>query len=257
LFTKLKQLGEAAEVVQSRPQTGEAPDGEEICSPTVSDEDASTGCSGWRDGLAVFLEEEEPAIWIEEEGPAVWIVEDELESSEFQQRLTENMVIAEVVDEKELEAWKKKRSICRCSCFLILIVILIGLVIPLVKENPEIITNPPTGSPTRQSGYDYLVDLLEPLSGDNLFVEGSAQNQAFHWLLNEDPGMLEITGAKEFSARLINRYALATFYYAADGSAWIDDFYFLSNRSICDWHIETQGVTCFENREPLGLRFST
>mmetsp|Transcript_24439 Transcript_24439/g.37120 ORF Transcript_24439/g.37120 Transcript_24439/m.37120 type:complete len:1157 (+) Transcript_24439:210-3680(+) len=215
-MARQKKQAEAAHAARSPSQSGGAMDGEEIVSAVVVDEDA--------------LE------------------------AEYQQRLMGNVVSAEVVDQKEVEARNRRRCICRCCCPLILVAIILSIVIPLTKPDPELITNSPTGSPTPQSEYDYLVDILKPISGDNLFLEGSAQNQAFDWLLNEDPAMLDIKAANE--STLIYRYALATFYYSTGGPEWTDDFSFLSNRSVCEWNIQRQGLTCFDNGEPLTLFFN-
>jgi hypothetical protein len=134
-----------------------------------------------------------------------------------------------------------------------------GLLVVVLRPPPDpiLITNSPTVSPTAQDEFDYLVDLLEPISGDKLFLEGSAQYQAFYWLLNEDPAMLDTTATR--ASTLINRYVLATLYYSTNGPGWIKDYNFLSDQHVCDWNNQGgQGVDCFSNgNDPLSVRFGT
>ena len=186
---------------------------------------------------------------------AVVVDEDALEA-EYQQRLMENVVSAEVMDQKEIDRRNRRRCICRCCCPLILVGVILAIVIPLTKEDPETITKtqPPSESPTPQAVDDYLAEILGPISGDKIYEEGTAQNQAFNWLLYEDPAMLDIKS--ENISTLINRYSFATIYFETDGANWNNQLHFLSNRSVCDWHEERHGVLCTESGEPFFLRFS-
>ena len=75
--------------------------------------------------------------------------------------------------------------------------------------------------------------------GSALDTEATPQNQAFQWL-----GSSNSTAA--FSDQeLIERYALATFYFATSGDKWIAKGDWLSTSSVCAW-FGTDGSGCIE-----------
>lgn len=71
----------------------------------------------------------------------------------------------------------------------------------------------------------------------------SAQDQALDWLITMDQA--DNGGSLLSNDRLITRFALATFYYAANGPKWVSQANFLSpTRHECDWNIGAIGIDC-------------
>eukprot|EP00563_Minutocellus_polymorphus_P004870 CAMPEP_0181043878 /NCGR_PEP_ID=MMETSP1070-20121207/12951_1 /TAXON_ID=265543 /ORGANISM="Minutocellus polymorphus, Strain NH13" /LENGTH=647 /DNA_ID=CAMNT_0023122253 /DNA_START=44 /DNA_END=1987 /DNA_ORIENTATION=+ len=82
---------------------------------------------------------------------------------------------------------------------------------------------------------------------DDMTLSGSPQHKALKWISKEDtrrvpipsnPEDLGTTKARKF----VQRYALATFYYATEGDSWFYPFSFLSDKDECEWYeIHTEG----------------
>jgi hypothetical protein len=63
-----------------------------------------------------------------------------------------------------------------------------------------------------------------------ILVEDTPEAQAFEWLEN-DPGVSTCTNVE-----VLQRFTLATLYYATGGENWIDDTGWLDyNTAECDW----------------------
>jgi Leucine-rich repeat (LRR) protein len=77
----------------------------------------------------------------------------------------------------------------------------------------------------------------------------SPQRKAAAWLTSGDPKKMEVDATEEF----MNRYILATIYYALDGDNWAYDLDWFTSSDVCEWtrNFETKegtpieiGVTC-------------
>jgi len=74
--------------------------------------------------------------------------------------------------------------------------------------------------------------VLAPLSSrEDLTKEGSPQNLAARWISDGDGMMMELT-----DPGFEQRYVMALFYYATDGSLWINSNGWLSEDSECFWY---------------------
>lgn len=181
-------------------------------------------------------------VGINEEGlVAAQVIDEEELEAQYQEKMMKDVVAAEVVSDDELR--EKGRCWKISSCCLLLIGIVLAIAIPLSKDE-EIPADPPTASPTEQSEYELLVDLLLPYSGSALGNNATPQFQALEWLAFEDPIDLSIKGANETT--LLERYAAAVLYFSCDGGNWRGDLNFLSNKSVCEWHdaSDSNGLFC-------------
>ena len=179
-------------------------------------------------------------------------------------KLTQEMVKGEVVDEKSNSSYDKVRPLLIIAC-LVVVVIVIVLAVVLSGEKD---TDQPTSSgettvseapPTPLSDYDYLVEVLSPISSRDLLLNATtSQNKALNWILDEDAFFSDIKGDNNtiqsiLETTLIERYVVAVLYYSAQGDRWTRDLSFLSNASVCKWppktdeEAEIDGVGCNPN----------
>jgi len=113
-------------------------------------------------------------------------------------------------------------------------------------------------------------DFFENLSSkSDLQTEGSPQQLASSWILNDDS--LQLAMPLSFddvdASKFVSRYALAVLYFAFNGSKWVDDFDFLSRRDVCEWNKSYNdvlankkyfhGVSCDDNNEPIAIEMPT
>ena len=68
-----------------------------------------------------------------------------------------------------------------------------------------------------------------------LISAGTYQNTAVNWMVQEFQKQ-GLDFDKINPTTLLERYALAAFYYATNGDDWDDDYNFLTEASVCDWN---------------------
>jgi hypothetical protein len=103
----------------------------------------------------------------------------------------------------------------------------VGIVVSLQKsDSPDPRTTDfPSASPTVSEGF--MVELIQSRSPATSFVNSSsAQSRALDWMLS-DPYTLPLE-----DTRLVQRFALATFWYSTHGATWSIDH---TNHSRVGW----------------------
>ncbi|CAJ1935913.1 unnamed protein product [Cylindrotheca closterium] len=132
---------------------------------------------------------------------------------------------------------------------LLIFMVLLPLIIGLVIAREEEMTVDTTPETTFDSYYDdYKRDLNVTLR-DGIksgYLSGhhalDPQTKALDWLTTQDSGSNVTTNS---TSELLQRYAMAVFYYATDGDNWNRNTTFLSDASVCDWGSNYgDGVTC-------------
>lgn len=174
---------------------------------------------------------------------------------------------AEVVEDDQTSS---RKTACMLRGGFVLIVIasalLLGLLLPSRDDDTGRIVPAP---PVLRSNEEYLVQLLAPdiSSLEVLKNETTAQYKALHWLANNDAFIWNAQNEtfvwnlqNETEQRVLDRYVMATFYYATNGPWWSNiGHVFLSNTSICEWWPPTidnpNGVGCGTDGHVDRIRF--
>ncbi len=86
--------------------------------------------------------------------------------------------------------------------------------------------------PKNKELYDKIVAAL-PAGNETLIEEGTPQNQAYLWL-EADAELQELSDVK-----LIQRFALATFYYSTNGDEWLNNGSWLDALDECLWYTDS------------------
>lgn len=168
------------------------------------------------------------------------------------EHMHEDLATAQEVDVQiDEERQAKKKQGLRTKAFLVITLLVLVAIVVMVtvmatrKRNHDGVvpaspvpldpTPSPTQSPTSVSSS--IFSLLPPYSQESISEDTlSPQSRAFNWMIN-DP---YVTSYPEW--RLLQRFALATLYYATAGENWFNDTNWLSyNRSECDWYTVDQG----------------
>lgn len=91
----------------------------------------------------------------------------------------------------------------------------------------------------------FLLEVLTPFTPESELLDRSTpQGMAYFFLLSERPSFV-------CSPTIIQRYGLATFYFATDGDGWTNNDGWLSSTQECNWF----GVEC-GNNNGLALQLS-
>jgi hypothetical protein len=143
----------------------------------------------------------------------------------------------------------------RCSLIFIVVfglsvLLLLTVLIPLsVKYSQNDDESTSTSTRMRQTTA-FLLDFVDHTS---LSKPGSPQHRAAQWMADTDE--LQLPLARESSQAFLQRFALATLFYATQGdTAWNHKLKFLSNQHECDWNdgngntnaTQPMGVMCNE-----------
>lgn len=119
---------------------------------------------------------------------------------------------------------------------------------PTVPSTPEP-TPEPTPAPTIGPEAQVIVDFVNSVTFADEeitypFQLGTAtpEQLALRWLIDEDPLELNVDNEAD-QKRIIQRYALLTFWYSTNGQAWSENDKWLETEDECTWF----GITCNQN----------
>ena len=145
--------------------------------------------------------------------------------------------VAVVMSEEEEEQFEqKRRKKYLCYGAIVLVIVAVSIVVPvvlLVGGEPTVVELPPSVAPSgapsempsaapTSSTFSLLLEYFEtlPITPAGLFEDRSApQYQAALWLADEDTFLSE-KGLQPGDPKMLQRYAIATFYYATGGDNW-------------------------------------
>ena len=180
------------------------------------------------------------------------VVDEEALERQFAEKRTEeirNKIISNAVAATEVTTEKTflQNHGVSCGCFVVAIIVAIVLAVTLSKKK----------EPAPLVGYNYLIDLLSPISGkDTLLNETTAQFEALNWLSNEDTFGIPLVGSNSLDLEdsLVERYVVALLYFSTDGTNWTSSYDFLTNTSVCEWQLtvtdsnetSSDGIRCNE-----------
>jgi Leucine-rich repeat (LRR) protein len=179
--------------------------------------------------------------------------------------VVEAVGVAVIMSEEEEEAVgrkRRKRYLCFGALFLLLLVVAIVVTVVIItgRSSTTVLDLPPTAAPSSApssapsfapttDGVQALISCLTPATSIETFQDrASAQYRAVEWLTNTDP-FVQINGLQCDSPKFLQRYALATFYFALSGEEWEicglqnpectsdpADFGWLSTQDECNWY---------------------
>ena len=153
---------------------------------------------------------------------------------------------AQEVDPDELErraVKEAKERQCRRIGYILIFValaIIVSTVLGARSSNSPVVipSMAPSAAPTT-SVSSQIRDRIDSLfeSQKVTLTDGSAQSKAYDWLLNDqrNPNILNYT-----DGRILQRYALATLYYATSGENWTFQEKWMSSASECDWRYRSE-----------------
>lgn len=108
----------------------------------------------------------------------------------------------------------------------------------------------PSSAPTTFDLYKFLKENSFD-DGIALTVPWSPQGKAYAWLVQDTKGVYYPP------RRILQRYAMATLYYATFGDAWLANDFWLSSESECNWYNEVGSrPVCNSNQELLNLELN-
>jgi hypothetical protein len=171
--------------------------------------------------------------------------------------------VAVVMSEEEEEKFEqKRRKKYLCYGAVVLVIVAVSIVVPVVLlvggdggtievEAPPSIapssapSSMPSSAPTTNTFSDLLDILLGlPTSTEDMFADRSGpQYRAALWLADEDTYWIDSSLALDHP-KMIQRFALATFYYASTGNNWklcgrgspsCGDTEWLTSVDECEW----------------------
>jgi hypothetical protein len=154
------------------------------------------------------------------------------------------------------EVDKGSKTTSRLCCLLVFALVvalpslIIGITIPVLKKRKGCdcdVTVAPTSSPSLSLGG--LATLLEQSPADESATfqgEKSPQSKAFDWI---------VAGSASHSlstARIVQRYTLATIYFSTGGDSWFVQSGWLSTEDECGWFSSDQEI-CNPDGELINL----
>jgi len=154
---------------------------------------------------------------------------------------------SETVVEKRM---KKRKILLALIFFVVLPSIIIGITVPIVQKSKDCNceeTLAPSQSPSiSMSGLEDLLVQVSADDGDAFMADNTPQSQAFDWLIS---GTISRSSTE---TRVVQRYALATIYFATEGDRWSVNSGWLTDNDECEWFSTDQEV-CNTDGELINL----
>lgn len=111
---------------------------------------------------------------------------------------------------------------------------------PTEKSDPiQDSSNPFHASPKQARLYSAIAPAV---ASPYFYMENQtsvSEYRAWKWLSEEDFSEDTLDEYSTPTWKIVERYAIAVFYYATNGQGWTNQYNFLSNSSVCDWHDES------------------
>ena len=183
-------------------------------------------------------------------------------------------------EEKELERRKMRRYILGASGVIIIVIIVIVVVVVITGSGDDGLTQVPSATPSMMpspapsfaptsAALSVFLEVLRGVYDDQVYFEkvftdlNSPQYKAAQWLTGDDTFPKESFG----DPKVLQRFALATFYFATNGDSWhicnrfdpvctqdSSETSWLLDQDECDWN----SVTCnIESSMVERIEFST
>ena len=107
-----------------------------------------------------------------------------------------------------------------------------------------------TGNPAIFASQQALKEFLASISPDQgtvLDQAGSPQRLAFEWLWDDGSDQMKMMSYSQ--SEILQRYVLATLYYATNGAGWNDPLGFLSpQKPVCEWGVSDGYIPTWHKR---------
>jgi hypothetical protein len=133
----------------------------------------------------------------------------------------------------EKTLWDKHKVKCALGCFLLLVIVVVVLAVLLASCRSGHGASPSPSPTAASSAYDLqeFLKLLPDYSQAALLDEASPQAKAFAWLQRDS----DLALYSEFQR--LQRFALATLFYATNGEQWSNNDGWVENFPFdeCDW----------------------
>lgn len=140
---------------------------------------------------------------------------------------------------------KKKLILIGIISFLVLAGIIAAVVVLVVLK------------PKQPTGYhEYQEDLLAALRGKRSYLgdqpDDTPQAKALNWLKTDTGSLVDVTPPHV----MVERFAMAVFYFATDGPNWEHKAGFLTQPSICEWwNSKDEYLLCHESDQVTDMNF--
>jgi len=102
--------------------------------------------------------------------------------------------------------------------------------------------SPTTASKEVAHNYWSFGEAIEAIIGQEIYDDTTREHEALVWFADTDP--LKLDPKTTPIDDILQRYIIANFYFATNGTTWPNQFNFLSKDDVCDWNDSTFGVFC-------------
>ena len=106
-------------------------------------------------------------------------------------------------------------------------------------------------SKERAHEYWSFGEALDSIIGQEIYDETTREHETLVWISDTDP--LKLDPKTTPIDDILQRYIIANFYFATNGTTWPNQFNFLSKDDVCDWNDSTFGVFCNDDGRIISI----
>jgi hypothetical protein len=139
-----------------------------------------------------------------------------------------------------------RRIVCGALCTCAALAAIIGVTVGILSggnDGDSSSSSDESGSSSLRADNRFwsFGQTIESSVGVEIFDNSTHEYKALQWIASSDPLQLDVMAPLEV---VLQRFVLASLYFATDGDSWTGKYNFLSKTHECDWNNGENGVFC-------------
>lgn len=130
-------------------------------------------------------------------------------------------------------------SLCAC----VALAVIVGVVVGTGGGGNSSSSADNSGSSSLRADHRFwsIGETIESSVGREIFDNSTHEYEALRWIASSDPLQVDVKGPRE---EVLQRFVIATLYFATQGEFWTQKYDFLSKVHECEWNNGEFGVFC-------------
>lgn len=160
---------------------------------------------------------------------------------------------------------KDKRGVALVALVFVTVALIVGFSAALAQSNKALSNagepeDPSLGGSREISRFRDVTEFLSVKITQLSLLQNNdtPQYKAALWIADQDEANMPIPENPrnyDVSKDFVQRYIMAVFYFSLDGPNWTNQMNFLSEKSVCDWHVDLDRDTAPEHAHLSNWKF--
>jgi hypothetical protein len=135
-----------------------------------------------------------------------------------------------------------RKVVCGSLCACVALAVIVGVVVGSGGSSSSSSSVDESSSNLRSDHRFWSIgETIESSVGKEIFDNSTHEHEALRWIASTDPLGIDVKAPRD---EVLQRFVMATLYFATEGGFWTQKYNFLSKAHECDWNNGEFGVFC-------------